>query len=106
MSRRLLTIETFISSIVSYYVQSINLSVYRKQFNHLLFLHFKIVVLLAYFVQSYVEFIHILNRKRKRVALLVSCYSKSSAALPRGAMGWSALYDCGISDYTYFLFYG
>ena len=25
------------------------------------------------------------------------CYCKSSVALPHGAVGWSAVYDCGIS---------
>ena len=45
-----------------------------------------------------------LKRKRKLVALLllsyrciVTLYYKCSVALPRGAMGWSAACDCGIS---------
>ena len=37
----------------------------------------------------------ILTRKRDLVAL--SCYCKCSVALPYGAMGWSAVCDCGIS---------
>ena len=39
----------------------------------------------------------ILKRKRKLVALLLSCYCKCSVALPHGAMDWSAGCDCGIS---------
>ena len=30
------------------------------------------------------------------IVLLVSCYCKCSAALSHGAMGWSAVCDCGI----------
>ena len=46
----------------------------------------------------------ILKRKRKLVALLVYnivlqifCYCKISVALPHGAVGLSAVCDCGIS---------
>ena len=34
----------------------------------------------------------------------MSCDSKYSLALPLGAMGWSAVYDCGIPDHTHLLF--
>ena len=30
------------------------------------------------------------------IVLLVSCYCKCSVALSHGAMGWSAVCDCGI----------
>ena len=50
------------------------------------------------------SFANILTRKIRLVALLLffialqmSCYCKCSVALPRGAMGWSAVCDCGIS---------
>ena len=49
------------------------------------------------------SFAIILKRKRKLVALLLlyyrmmSCYCKCSVNLPHGAMGWTALCDCGIS---------
>ena len=49
------------------------------------------------------SFAIILKRKRKLVALLLYtalqmyCYYKCSVALPRGAMGWSAVCDCVIS---------
>ena len=33
----------------------------------------------------------------------MSCYCKCSVAYPHGAMGWSAVRDCGI-DHTYLLF--
>ena len=40
----------------------------------------------------------ILKRKRKLVALLLMyCYYKCFVALPHGAVGWSAVCDCGIS---------
>ena len=29
--------------------------------------------------------------------LQMSCYCKRSVTLPHGAMGWPAVYDCGIS---------
>ena len=56
-------------------------------------------------VQS--RFAIILKRKRKLVALLLFLqmyfYYKWSVALPRHAVGWSAVCDCGISDHmTYF----
>ena len=31
------------------------------------------------------------------IALQMYCYSKRSVALPHGAVGWSAVCDCGIS---------
>ena len=31
------------------------------------------------------------------IVLLMSCYSKYPVALLHGAVGWSAVYDCGIS---------
>ena len=31
------------------------------------------------------------------VVLQMHCYYKCSVALAHGAVGWSALYDCGIS---------
>ena len=31
------------------------------------------------------------------IVLQMSCYCKCSVALPCGAVGWSAVYDCGIS---------
>ena len=48
------------------------------------------------------SFAIILKRKRKLVALAIIveqmyCYYKCSLALPHGAMGWSAVCDCGIS---------
>ena len=50
------------------------------------------------------SFANILKRKRELVALLLlltvlrmSCYCKCSVTLPHGAVGWSAVYDCGIS---------
>ena len=44
------------------------------------------------------SFAIILKRKKKLVALiLLSCYCKCSVALPRGAMCWSAVCDCGMS---------
>ena len=50
------------------------------------------------------SFAIILKRKRKLVALLllsyrctVYCYYKYSVALPHGAVGWTAVCDCGIS---------
>ena len=40
----------------------------------------------------------ILKRKRKLVALpQMYCYYKCSMAFPHGAVGWSAVCDCGIS---------
>ena len=44
----------------------------------------------------------ILTRKRELVALLlsflfISCHCKCPVALPHGAVGWSAVCDCGIS---------
>ena len=60
------------------------------------------VVFLFWFALLYVlsSFAIILTRKRGLVALLVfwmSCYCKCPVAFPRGAMGWSAVCDCGIS---------
>ena len=47
------------------------------------------------------SFAIILKRKEKLVALLLlsldKLYHKCSMALPHGAKGWSAVYDCGIS---------
>ena len=43
------------------------------------------------------SFAIILMRKRELVALLLLSCCKCSVALPRGAMGWSAVCDCGIS---------
>ena len=49
------------------------------------------------------SFAIILKRKRKLVALLLLsyrmmyCYYICSVALPHGAVGWSAVYDYGIS---------
>ena len=44
------------------------------------------------------SFAIILKRKRKLVALLLLSYRKKYyVAIPRGAVGWSALCDCGIS---------
>ena len=51
------------------------------------------------------SFAIILKRKRWLVALLLFaiivfqmyCYCKCSVALPRGAVGWSVVCDCGIS---------
>ena len=31
------------------------------------------------------------------IVFQMSCYCKCSAALPHGAMGWSAMCDCGFS---------
>ena len=31
------------------------------------------------------------------IVLKMKCYYKCSVALPRGAVGWSAVCDCGIS---------
>ena len=52
----------------------------------------------------YSSFAIILKRKRKLVALLLLSYRcivtvkcKCSVALPQGAMGWSAVCDCGIA---------
>ena len=39
----------------------------------------------------------ILTRKRELVALLLLSYCKFPVALPRGAVSWSAVCDCGIS---------
>ena len=43
------------------------------------------------------SFAIILMGKRKLVALLMSCDSQCSLALPSKAVGWSAVFDCGIS---------
>ena len=49
------------------------------------------------------SFAIILTRKRELVAFnyfivfRMSCYCKCSVALPRGAVGWSVVCDCGIS---------
>ena len=49
------------------------------------------------------RFAVVLKRKRKLVALLLLFYRsivamyKCSEALPQGAVGWSAVCDCGIS---------
>ena len=44
------------------------------------------------------SFAIILKRKRKLIALLLLSYRKKYyVAIPRGAEGWSALCDCGIS---------
>ena len=47
------------------------------------------------------SFAIILTRKRELVALLfvfwMPCYCKCPVALPQGAVGWSAVCDCGIS---------
>ena len=60
------------------------------------------------------SFAIILKRKRNLVVLLLIislqmyCYYKCSVALPHGAMGWSAVCDCGISliILTYFSIMG
>ena len=54
------------------------------------------------FVIHYYKYVHssfaiILKRKRKLIVVLMSCYYKFSVAQPHGAMGWSAVCDCGIS---------
>ena len=38
------------------------------------------------------------------IAFQMYCYYKCSVALPRGALGWSAVCDCGISC-SYLLFH-
>ena len=45
------------------------------------------------------SFIHLMDGgKRKLVAFyLIFCDCKCSSALPNGAVGWFALFDCGIS---------
>ena len=47
------------------------------------------------------SFAIILMRKRELIALLLvfwmSCYCKCPVALPQGAVGWSAVCDCGNS---------
>ena len=44
------------------------------------------------------SFVIILKRKRGPVAVLrMSSYCKYKVALPHGAIGWSAVYDFGIS---------
>ena len=35
----------------------------------------------------------------KKVSRQMSCYFKCSVALPHGAMGWSAVCECGILFY-------
>ena len=67
-------------------------------------MHFSLLVgvmclVLTCYALLYVHssFTIILRRKRKLVALLLSCYCKYSVALPHGAMDWSAGCDCGIS---------
>ena len=42
---------------------------------------------------------YLLHRQR----WLMSCDSKCSVALSRGAVGWSAVCDCGIPDHTHSL---
>ena len=61
------------------------------------------ILCLSCFVMHYFVFILVLE-KEKLVALLllsyrcsVTLYYKCSVALPRGAVGWSAACDCGIS---------
>ena len=39
------------------------------------------------------------------VVLQMYCYYKYSVVLPHGAMGWSAVCDCGIPDHTHLLSY-
>ena len=44
------------------------------------------------------SFAIILTRKRELVTLLLlSCYCMCPVALPHGAVGWSAVSDCGLS---------
>ena len=47
------------------------------------------------------SFAIILKRKSELcfafIVLRMSCYCKCSVAIPRGAVGWSAVCDCGIS---------
>ena len=43
------------------------------------------------------SFAIILKRMRKIIVLQMYYYSKCSVALPHGALGWSAVCDCGIS---------
>ena len=43
------------------------------------------------------SFAIILKRKRKFIVLQMYSYYKCPVALPHGAVGWSAVCDCGIS---------
>ena len=56
---------------------------------------------------AHLSFAIILKRRRKLVALLfvlqMYCYYICPVALPHGAVGWSAVCDCGISN-SYSLF--
>ena len=68
---------------------------------------FVVVLYLSYFGVHYFVFFLvsiILMRKRVPVALRMFCYCKCSVAFPHGAMGWSAVCDCGVS-LSYSLFY-
>ena len=57
------------------------------------------------------SFAIILTRKRELVDLLLlsfwmSCYCKYPVALPHGAVGWSAVCDCGITlSYSLIVFF-
>ena len=62
-----------------------------------------------HYVLSFCSFAIILTRKRELVDLLLlsfwmSCFCKCQVALPHGAMGWSAVCDCGI-DLSYSLIF-
>ena len=60
---------------------------------------------LFYYASLFVHssFAIILKRKRIKagcfaiIVIQMYCYYKCSVALPHGAMGWSAVCDCGIS---------
>ena len=51
------------------------------------------------------RFAIILKRKKANcfaiIVLQMYCYYKCYVALPRGAVGWSAVCDCGIPDHTH-----
>ena len=62
-----------------------------------------LVLVLLYSTLCPSSFAIILMGKRKRVicftltVFLIACDSQCSVALPHGAVGWSAVCDCGIS---------
>ena len=54
------------------------------------------------------SFVIIFTRKRELVAFIVlrmACYRKCFVSLPHGAVGWSAVCDCGMSLSYSFLFF-
>ena len=67
------------------------------------------VVVLCLYLFCYVllcvhsSFAIILKRERKLVALPLLSYRRI-VVLPNGAVGWSAVCDCGIPDHTQLLF--